>query len=362
MVRSLYGKFMRDTMVVVTVLIFFMIIFFNVVNVLTIKRYSRKMAEEKAANAPAAAETNAPAELPDVDHAFGKFSDYYIAVVDANGNVQEYLDSIDQRNSVFRFFMVTVCMGTSMWVITLFIVTLLSRSSLVPVVKNMEEQKRFVTDAGHELKTPLSIILANLDAMEIHEGKNKWTERIRKQTLRLDQLMQNLLEFARLDEKNAAREKETFDASKRLNAIIRENEERFELHDIQIKKDISENLKINWYMDDFEKLCDIFLDNAAKYALRGSELEVTLKKPGKDIVMEFSNKCEKLPDCDPEKIFARFYRGDDSRSYEGKGSFGVGLAMARAMIRSAGGKISARYEDDDTIIFTVVFREGYLTT
>lgn len=360
MIRSLYNKFIRDTMIIVTVLTILMIVILNVVNVLTIKSYSQKLAEERPIQEPAIAEGRISAEEAGAEHAIGKFSDAYIAIVDSDGAILEYLDTADQRNNVLRVFVTTVLMGVSMWIIVLTVIALLIRSSLVPVIKNMEEQKRFVTDAGHELKTPLSIIIANLDAMEMHKGSCKWTERIRTQTMRLNDLMQNLLEFARFDEKNAVRERETFDASERLNYILNENEERFEFHGLEIHRDIRKHTELSWYMDDFEKLCGIFLDNAAKYALKGTEVSVTLRKQGRDVVMEFSNKCDNLPAVDPKEIFARFYKGDNARTYSGESSFGVGLAIAKNMVESGAGKISARYENGDTVIFTIVFRQ-YLT-
>ncbi len=123
---------------------------------------------------------------------------------------------------------------------------------------------------------------------------------------------------------------------------------------------IGEHTELRWYMDDFSKLCDIFLDNAAKYALKGTVVNVTLRKQVRDVVLEFGNKCEKLPDVDQKELFARFYKGDNARTYNGKGSFGVGLSIAKAMTEAGGGRISARYEDGDTVIFTVVFRQ-YLT-
>ena len=360
MIRSLYNKFIRDTMIIVTVLIILMIVIFNVVNVVTIKRYSRNLTAEESARRLVTAENGISAEEAGAQHAIGRFSDAYIAIVDSDGTILEYLDRSDQRNNVMRVFLTTVLMGVSMWVIVMIAITLISRSSLVSVIKNMEEQKRFVTDAGHELKTPLSIIIANLDAMEMHQGSSKWTERIRTQTMRLNDLMQNLLEFARFEEKNAVRERETFDASERLNCILNENEERFELRDLEIKRNIREHTELRWYMNDFERLCGIFLDNAAKYALKGTIVSVTLGKHGRDVVMEFSNKCDKLPGADPENIFDRFYKGDNARTNNGENSFGVGLAIAKAMTESGAGKISARYENGDTVIFTVVLRQ-YLT-
>lgn len=118
----------------------------------------------------------------------------------AEGKVIILLDNGMQISSFFTVLFISVGAGIFGWLMMLLLVILLSRKTIAPVARSIEKQKQFVTNAGHEIKTPLAIILANTDAMELHNGENKWSKNIRAQTLRLSGLMQNLLMLAKMDE------------------------------------------------------------------------------------------------------------------------------------------------------------------
>ncbi len=122
------------------------------------------------------------------------------ATRDGQGEVLLFLDVSDSRQSILVVLLLSVGVGLACWLGTFFLVALLSRRAIAPVVRGMEKQRQFVTNAGHEIKTPLAIIQANTEALELHQGQSKWSRNIRAQTIRLTGLMENLLTLARMDE------------------------------------------------------------------------------------------------------------------------------------------------------------------
>jgi len=209
----------------------------------------------------------------------------------------------------------------------LILVIFLSKKAIKPIAENIERQKQFVTDAGHEIKTPLAIILANTDALELHNGENKWSKNIRAQTIRLSGLMQNLLTLAKIDESNIDATKESFS----LNEIIDRTSDMFQEmlipKNLILQKYYSADVIICANKELITRLVSILLDNAVKYSPCDSIIQIELYKNDKTINLVVANKCDSLPDCPPEKLFDRFYRGDSARTQKG-GGYGIGLSAA----------------------------------
>lgn len=126
-----------------------------------------------------------------------------VSVPDGQGERILFLDISSSRWSILTVLAISAGMGLLCWLGTLLLVVLLSHRAIAPLARSMEKQRQFVTNAGHEIKTPLAIIQANTDAMELHQGPSKWSQNIRVQTLRLTGLMENLLTLARMDEVKA---------------------------------------------------------------------------------------------------------------------------------------------------------------
>jgi len=234
------------------------------------------------------------------------------------------------------------------------LVVLLSRRAIMPIAQNMEKQKQFVTNAGHEIKTPLAIILANTDAMELHNGENKWTKNIRSQAERLNELMKNLLALSRTDEEDVVLPTSDFS----LNLLI---EEALDLHrepaqskqlDVQTRLHPSLSLKGN--RDSIMQLVSVLLDNACKYTPEGGTISLNLLRAGGKTVLQIKNTCPQRPEEDLERLFDRFYRGDAART-QSSGGYGIGLSAARAIAQAHGGSITASYDKAEQVIsFTVI--------
>ena len=183
----------------------------------------------------------------------------YRAAATPNGSdtVFVFLDTSTQTYSVLRVLTLSALAGMVCWLLMLLLVILLSKKAIRPIAVNLEKQKQFITDAGHEIKTPLAIILANTDAMELHSGVSKWSQNIRTQTVRLNGLMQNLLTLAKLDESNAHLYAEDISLSQLLEDSLRPFKEAAELKGIPIQKEIQPGVAIHANRDSITRLISI---------------------------------------------------------------------------------------------------------
>ncbi len=259
-----------------------------------------------------------------------------------------FLDVSNQRFDLLRVAALSGLLGLAAWIAMLALVAALSRRAIRPIAENIERQRRFVTDAGHELKTPLAIILANLDAMELTGQESKYSRNIRSQASRLSTLMQNLLTLARIDENAALPDA----APLSLTELCRESAEMFrapaELRRLTLSADIAEGVSVNGSRAMLQQLLSTLLDNAVKYSPEGGEIGVRLRQEDRAVLRVSNDVGEERPDI--TRLFDRFYRSDSSRSQ--KGGFGIGLSAAQAIVRQHKGEIEAHYEGD-TIVFTV---------
>lgn len=247
----------------------------------------------------------------------------------AEGKVIILLDNGMQISSFFTVLFISVGAGIFGWLMMLLLVILLSRKTIAPVARSIEKQKQFVTNAGHEIKTPLAIILANTDAMELHNGENKWSKNIRAQTLRLSGLMQNLLMLAKMDESSTKLTMCEFDISTAAEDTVGAFIEPAALKGIMIEQDIKKGIRLSGNRDSIVQLMTVLLDNAVKYTESGGVIRAELYGSEKNITLSIANTCE--PIDHPEKLFDRFYRGDSARTQK-NGGYGIGLSVAQAAI------------------------------
>ncbi len=279
----------------------------------------------------------------------------------AEGKVIILLDNGMQISSFFTVLFISVGAGIFGWLLMLLLVILLSKKTIAPVARSIEKQKQFVTNAGHEIKTPLAIILANTDAMELHNGENKWSKNIRAQTLRLSGLMQNLLMLAKMDESSAKLPMCSFDISTAAEDTVNAFIEPAALKGVMIEQDIQKGLQLNGNRDSIVQLMTVLLDNAVKYTVSGGMIRAKLSGNEKNITLSIANTCE--PIDHPEKLFDRFYRGDSARTQK-NGGYGIGLSVAQAIAELHKGTITAEnitdtssdnpgIDTDNMLMFTV---------
>jgi signal transduction histidine kinase len=245
----------------------------------------------------------------------------------------------------------SVAIGLLALIAMFILVFLFSGQAVAPAVESLEKQKRFITDAGHELKTPLAVISADIDVLELEQGKNEWTASIRNQLKRMNSLVKNMLTLSRMDEERMHVVFTEFDLSETLKDAAISFEPIAESQDKLYKIDIPDGIRILGNKTSINQLACLLLDNAFKYSSKNGSIHVLLSVD-KHIVFEVSNTCDTIPYGNLDRLFDRFYRADYSRSRE-TGGYGIGLSVARAIVTSHGGTIEALRDGDKIIRFVV---------
>lgn len=229
---------------------------------------------------------------------------------------------------------------------------LLSKKAVSPMVKAYEKQKSFITDASHELKTPLAIINTNTDVIEMENGENNWTKGIHRQVLRLNELIQNLISLAKLEEEEIL--KVNFSFSNLIKDICIDYFEICKNNDRILNLDIEDDIQINADKKLIEKLVVILIENAVKYSKKESEIKVLLEKENKKIIFSVENEAENLEIRKYDELFERFFRSDASRNSKA-GGYGIGLSIAQSIAIKHKTKIKAESFNGKSIIFSVKF-------
>ncbi len=275
------------------------------------------------------------------------------ATQDGQGEVLLFLDTSSSRRSILTVLALSGGVGLVCWLGTFLLVALLSRRAIAPVVRGMEKQRQFVTNAGHEIKTPLAIIQANTEALELHQGESKWTRNIRAQTARLTGLMETLLTLARMDEAKLPAA-QTVDLSQTAKESVQAFQEAAAARELTLTGQIASDVVLQTSREHMVQLLSVLLDNGVKYTEPGGSVRLTLTKEGSTIRLQVRNSPTQVPEGDLSRLFDRFCRGDPARSQK-TGGYGIGLSAAQAIVQAWQGTIAAQAEGEDTMLFTVVF-------
>jgi len=260
---------------------------------------------------------------------------------DSLGTTVVFMDISSQVSSVTSMLMISLAIFAVSWLLMLLFVMLLSKRAIAPIAENIVRQKQFVTNAGHELKTPLAIILANTEALELFSGESKWTRNIKAQTHRLSELMQNLLTLSKMDEAGTDLPLREFD----LGSLIAEAAAPFEEParekgiDFQVE---APSITVKANRESIGQLIGILLDNAVKYTPEGGNILVRSGHSTPDSVfVSVRDNGIGIPEEDQPRLFERFYRVEKART-SGTGGTGLGLAIAKELVEAHGGRIALR--------------------
>lgn len=286
----------------------------------------------------------------------GRISGYlYLAHPDTTGQGMTdivFLDPQKEELSCLRVFALSAGLGVVCLFGMYLFVRRLSRRAIEPIAESMEKQRQFITDAGHELKTPLAIILSNTEAMELYQGESKWSRNIREQVGRLDGLTKNLLVLSRMEEYSENVVRESLDLGELVEKMAEPFREPLALRGIGLRMELAKKIQISAGREQIERLLSVLLENALKYASDNGEVAVSLQRKNdgrrSKAVLRLENTCAELPGVSPEALFERFRRGDEARTRK-KGGYGIGLAVAKACAEANGGSIRAIYEEPDRI-------------
>ena len=274
----------------------------------------------------------------------------------ANGTMYLFLDcSSDLYNSIYMLILSLMITGAALLLISMLVI-LFSKRAIRPIQESYDKQRKFITNAGHELKTPLAIIDSCTEVLEMTEGENKWTEGIHEQVGRLTTMTGELISMAKMAESDLELNKRDLD----LSELCRETLEPFGLmaeeQGLGYVMDITPDIPFFGNEQTLKTLCSILADNAVKYASPGTTIYMTLKKRGRRIHLSSDNVAEGIKKGNRNELFERFYRGDTSHSQEKKG-YGIGLSMAETITELHNGRISANSEDGERLKITASFPE-----
>ncbi len=277
---------------------------------------------------------------------FGYYSGYKYLVTDDGSGLYSaiFLDCYQAMRTVRTLAVWSLAADVGCILLVFALVVLLSRRAIDPVVRSAERQKQFITDAGHELKTPITVIATSLKVLEMDVGHQKWIDKALAQTDKLTELVSSLVTLSRLDEETSPLKPADFP----ISAAVSETAESF--RDFAASGGHALTLSIVpdlvYHGDEYavRQLVSILLDNAVKYALPGSPITLTLEKTRRGVVLRASNRCDTSVPVDTTKLFDRFYRADPSRS--SSGGFGIGLSIARGIAEGHKGSVRADISGD----------------
>lgn len=260
------------------------------------------------------------------------------------------LDCFLQLQAANNVLRLTLLASLACIAIVFLLLVFLSRRVVRPFAENLEKQRRFVTDASHELKTPLAIISANTGLLEASLGENRWLASTQVQVSRLDRLIGHLVELARTEETLTEEEIQPVDLSGVVAGQIEDYRLLAQTSGKELESDVAPGVTVRGAADNLKRLCTLLLDNAVKYCDSGGTIRLTLAQRGRWAVLSISNPCAGLDPAQLPRLFDRFYRADASRSRD-TGGYGIGLSTARAIVGRHRGRLTAKSEDG-LVVFT----------
>lgn len=280
----------------------------------------------------------------------------YTATVQGDETTYVFVDCSRELASFRSFLSASVAISCIGWLAVLAIVTVASGAVIRPMVESYSKQKRFITDASHEIKTPLAVIDAANEVQEIESGESEWTQSIHEQVARLTALTERLVFLARMDEGSAGFTMAAIDLSEAVDKAAAPFESVAVSRGKRLSMSIASGVRAHADAVAVAQVVELLLDNATRYASEGSVIELSLRavsrgagKGAAELVV--SNAVDELPEGDLDRLFDRFYRADVSRSSKTGGS-GVGLSVVRAIAEAHGGFATVSGHDHQ-ITFTV---------
>lgn len=253
----------------------------------------------------------------------------------------KYIILMENENAILHIKVILI-FSVIVSILSLIIIYILSKkvSKIIvqPVEETFERQKQFISDASHELKTPLAVIEANADVLENEIGNNKWIKYIQNEIQSMNKLINELLLLAKLENIDNLKEYKQFDLSKEIEIIFSMFESIAYEKSIKLNTRIQPNINMYGDKEDIKHIVSTLIDNAIKHTEPEKDVTIELFKEKNEIIIQVKNTGEQIPEEEREKIFERFYRVDKSRNRNEK-RYGLGLAIAKSITLKYKGKI-----------------------
>ena len=276
---------------------------------------------------------------------------YYLT----NKNNLIIMDNYIINNKLGDYFRMSLLIFILLEILIIYVSNTLTKWLTKPAIEAFSKQKQFIVDASHELKTPLAIITASAESLEMEPTEKKWLDNIKSESERMNKLVTDLLDLAKSENMEI---KEKYNINN-LSKIIEKTSLTFESliyeNKLKIEDNIDKDIMFSCNPDKIKQLLGILLDNAIKHSTKNSKITVNLYKDKNNIILEIKNKGKEITKEDQEKIFDRFYRVDESRN-RSDNRYGLGLSIAKNIVTSHNGKIFVNCKNGYTT-FKVIFKQ-----
>ena len=280
---------------------------------------------------------------------FGHYGVYYFLREESSDGsfTLAILDCTSEAEAQLRILIATVATLIVALSITFVLVVVLSNRLIRPEIENSRRQRQFITNASHELKTPLAVIRANTELLEVTNGENEWTKSTLNQVDHLNGLIQNLVMISRAEEKEDTSQMVSINASEAVEQTVKQYEALAIQSEKELVKEIDKDVMVVADESKIRQLTTILVDNAIKYCDDKGKVTVSLvqtKRNKSGIRLVVSNSFAEGKDMDHNLFFDRFYREDKSHNID-KGGYGIGLSIAESICQQYRGSIKAAWKD-----------------
>ena len=271
---------------------------------------------------------------------------YKVRKLGMNGEEVTLIESKSTIQGLRTTIIVSIVIGILGIIIIYIVANKISKTIVRPVEETFEKQKQFVSDASHELKTPLAVIEANADVLQDKVGENKWITYIQNEVQSMNKLVNDLLTLAKMEKTNTSN-KQKFNLSKEIQMSVSVFESMMYERKIKLETNINDGIDFSGDKEDIKHIISILVDNAIKHTKENNKIIVNAMKEKSNVKIEVKNQGDPIPEDEREKIFERFYRIDKARNRNEK-RYGLGLSIAKGIVEKYNGDIYAISKDGFT--------------
>lgn len=271
---------------------------------------------------------------------------WYKYVETPEGQVLAFIDATSETNALRRLFMISMVVCIAGLAVAYILIVHFAEAAVAPERENLEKQKDFITNASHELKTPLAVIRANTEMSQMINGEDEWSDSTLKQIDHMNGLIANLVTISKAQELEDKSEMVEVDVTQIVESVVKTFEPVAAQSELTFEKRIAKDVKMTADASKIMQLATILIDNAIKYCDEKGSITVGLTPVRKGIRLTVSNSYKDGANTDYNKFFDRFYREDKSHNID-KGGYGIGLSIAQNICQQYKGDIKAMWKNGE---------------